>query len=115
MERIQTEPWIPPAEDIRLVDILHALSDPIRLEIVRTLDRTEGALACVDLAVPVAKSTASHHYKVLRETGVVRVREEGTRRFYTVRREELDRRFPGLLDSVLRSAEIDSSKASSPA
>ena len=115
MEHIQTDPWIPPAEEIRLVDVLHALSDPVRLEIVRTLDRTEGALACVDLPLPVAKSTASHHYKVLRETGVVRVREEGTRRFYTVRRDELDARFPGLLDSVLRSAAMDSSTASSPA
>lgn len=104
MEPTHADLWYPPVEEILLVEVLHALSDPIRLEIVRALDEARGALACVDIPVPVAKSTASHHYKVLRESGLLHAREEGTRRFYTVRREDLDRRFPGLLDTVLRSA-----------
>ena len=91
----------PRPEELRLVDVLQALSDPVRLQIVRTLDRADGALACVDLGLPVSKSTGSHHFKVLREAGVVRCREEGTRRYYTLRRQDLDARFPGLIDAVL--------------
>ncbi|HWW54439.1 MAG TPA: metalloregulator ArsR/SmtB family transcription factor [Acidimicrobiales bacterium] len=94
----------PAPEDLQLVDVLQALSDPIRLELVQILDQAEGALACVDLHLPVTKSTASHHYKVLREAGVVRCREEGTRRYYTLRRDDLEARFPGLLDTVLSAA-----------
>ena len=93
----------PAREDLLLVDVLQALSDPIRLLIVQTLDRAEGALACVDLGLPVSKSTGSHHFKVLREAGVVRCREEGTRRYYTLRRDDLDARFPGLIDAVLQT------------
>jgi DNA-binding transcriptional ArsR family regulator len=94
----------PAAEELELVEVLHALSDPVRLELVQVLDRADGALACVDLPLPVSKSTASHHYKVLREAGVVRCREEGTRRYYTLRRDDLEARFPGLLATVLRAA-----------
>jgi DNA-binding transcriptional ArsR family regulator len=68
------------------------------------LDEAEGALACADLGLPVSKSTGSHHFKVLREAGVVRCRVEGTRRYYTLRRDDLEARFPGLLDSVLSAA-----------
>ena len=94
----------PAADELQLVGVLNALSDPVRLELVQILDRADGALACVDMALPVSKSTASHHYKVLREAGVVRCREEGTRRYYTLRRVDLEERFPGLLDTVLRAA-----------
>lgn len=91
----------PAREELQLVDVLQALSDPVRLQMVRKLDQADGALACVDLLLPVSKSTGSHHFKVLREAGVVRCREEGTRRYYTLRREDLDVRFPGLIDAVL--------------
>lgn len=91
----------PPRQDLQLVEVLQALSDPVRLQIVRKLDRADGALACVELLLPVSKSTGSHHLKVLREAGVVRCREEGTRRYYTLRRDDLDSRFPGLIDAVL--------------
>ena len=85
-----------------LDQVLAALSDPIRMQIVRTLlAEGEGGRACGTFGLPVSKSTASHHFKVLREAGVVRAREEGTRRFYTLRRDDLDARFPGLLDAVL--------------
>ena len=94
----------PTVEELELVDVLHALSDPVRLQIVRTLAASDGTMACVDVRLPVTKSTGSHHYKVLREAGVVSCREEGTRRFYSIRRADLDARFPGLLDSVLTAS-----------
>jgi DNA-binding transcriptional ArsR family regulator len=94
----------PTADALRLVDILHALSDPVRLEIVRILAGADTEVACGQMPLPVGKATSSHHFRVLREAGVVRARDEGTRRFYRLRRHELDDRFPGLLDSVLRAA-----------
>ena len=90
-------------DDAALVDVLGALADPVRLEIVRVLAATEGELACGQIPVSVGKSTLSHHFKVLREAGIVATREEGTRRFQRLRRGHLDARFPGLLDSVLGS------------
>jgi len=100
----------PERDELDLVAVLDALSDPIRLQMVQRLDEAEGALACVDLGLPVSKSTGSHHFKVLREAGVVRSRDEGTRRYYLLRRDDLDARFPGLLDSVLRAANARSGR-----
>jgi DNA-binding transcriptional ArsR family regulator len=94
----------PALEDVELVDVLTALADPVRLEMVRTLAAGNGELTCSQILVPVGKSTSSHHFKVLREAGLVWAREEGTRRYYRLRRQELDARFPGLLDSVLVAA-----------
>jgi DNA-binding transcriptional ArsR family regulator len=94
----------PARDDMRLGDVLRALSDPVRLQIVHVLDRADGEVACSQFGLPVGKSTASHHFKVLRETGVLHGRVEGTRHFHTLRRDDLDARFPGLLDSVLRAA-----------
>jgi len=91
----------PDRDDIRLVEVLHALADPVRLQLVRLLDETDGAVACGQIPLPVSKPTASHHLKVLREAGVVWAREVGTRRYYSLRRDDLEARFPGLLDSVL--------------
>jgi DNA-binding transcriptional ArsR family regulator len=93
----------PPRAELRLVDVLHALADPVRLELLRLLDEADGAVPCGQFALPVSKATTSHHLKVLREAGIVQCREAGTRRYYTLRRNDLDARFPGLLESVLRS------------
>jgi DNA-binding transcriptional ArsR family regulator len=92
----------PERDDLELVEVLQALGDPVRLLIVRTLEQSDGAIACHELGLPVSKSTGSHHLKVLREAGVVRAQIDGTRRYYTLRRDDLEARFPGLLDSVLR-------------
>jgi DNA-binding transcriptional ArsR family regulator len=97
--------YSPTRDELRLVDILHALSDPVRLHIVRALDRASGPLSCSEIDVPVVKSTASHHYKVLREAGITRAEVEGTRRFHVLRRDDLDARFPGLLDAVLNAGD----------
>ena len=90
----------PVCTDIALTVVLQALSDPNRLEIVRLLARG-GEQRCGELGVPLAKSTLSHHLKVLREAGVIRTRVEGTQRFVSLRRADLDARFPGLLHLVM--------------
>jgi DNA-binding transcriptional ArsR family regulator len=95
----------PAAEELELGAVLHALSDPVRLQIVAKLAHSEGDHTCGSFALPVTKSTCTHHFKVLREAGVIRQRAQGTTRLNQLRREDLDTRFPGLLDTVLRAAE----------
>ena len=92
----------PNREDIELTAVFHALSDPIRLGIVvGLLDGNEES--CGGLDVPLNKSSLSHHLKVLREAGVTYTRIEGTHRYMSLRRADLDARFPGLLDAVSAS------------
>lgn len=95
----------PDLDGIDVVTVLHALSDPVRLDIVRQLADCgeEGELTCGQLRVPVTKSTTSHHLKTLSAAGLIADREEGTRKYVCLRRAELDRRFPGLIDSVLQA------------
>lgn len=87
--------------EVGVVAVLQALADPVRLEIVRQLACGE-AMPCGHIRLDVTKSTASHHFKTLRLAGVIAQRGEGTRRNTWLRREELDERFPGLLEAVLR-------------
>ena len=93
----------PEREELELASILHALSDPMRLRIVAGLASGD-ARSCGSFALPVTKSTCTHHFKVLREAGVIRQRQEGTARLSTLRRDDLDARFPGLLDTILSAA-----------
>jgi DNA-binding transcriptional ArsR family regulator len=95
----------PARDDIALPDVLYALSDPTRLKVVRALAMTEEELSCSCLGVDVAKSTLSHHAKVLRECGITYTRNEGTRSFLSLRRADLDARFPGLLDAIVQASE----------
>jgi DNA-binding transcriptional ArsR family regulator len=96
----------PGLEALQLEAVLHALSDPVRLGIVCSLAAagSDAELACKAFALPVVKSTATHHFRVLREAGVIRQRVCGTTRLNALRREELQARFPGLLDAVLAAA-----------
>jgi DNA-binding transcriptional ArsR family regulator len=95
----------PRRDDLRIESVLAALSDPVRLQIVRTLAETPGSeRACGSFGLPVGKSTASHHFRVLREAGVVNQRVDGRLKLTTLRRGDLDARFPGLLDSVVGAA-----------
>jgi len=95
----------PVCEDIELVAVLHALSDPMRLRIVAAL-AVDDKRTCKSFNLPVTKSTCTHHFRVLREAGVIRQRLEGTTRLNSLRREDLDQRFPGLLESVLKAAGV---------
>ena len=90
----------PVTEQLSLPGVLHALSDPVRLDIVRAL--AEGAeTSSGELGVPVSKSTLSHHLKVLRDAGLTRTRAEGVHRFVSLRVLDVEARFPGLLGCVL--------------
>ena len=88
---------------VELTAVLFALSDPARLELIRLVARdgarTIANCQAVDPSAP--KSTFSHHLKTLREAGLIRNEPHGRQRMISLRRDELDRRFPGLLDSVL--------------
>ncbi|MEA2411188.1 MAG: hypothetical protein QOC77_1749 [Thermoleophilaceae bacterium] len=100
----------PRIDEIALPDVLHALSDPVRLQIVRALaDREEQS--CSSVEASVSKSTLSHHFKVLREAGVTHTRVNGTHRLVSIRRDELEERFPGLLDSVLGASRVSTAQA----
>ena len=97
----------PSPADLRLATVLAALADPARLCAVRTLAAI-GESPCAELqqaaGLAISRSTFSHHQRVLREAGVLKVRVDGARRMLSVRRDELDACFPGLLDAVLATA-----------
>lgn len=90
----------PAASELSLERVLYALSDSIRLDIVRHLARVEAA-TCGELDGGRPKSTVSHHFKVLREAGLVFTKNNGTIHMNTLRREDLESRFPGLLAAIL--------------
>ncbi len=93
----------PELATVQLADVMHALSDEVRLRIVRLVDEA-GEVRCGTLELGVTKATRSHHLKVLREAGLTRTRADGTRRFVSLRREEIEGRFPGLLTAVLAAS-----------
>ena len=90
----------PAAGKVTLPEVMRALSDPCRIEIVRALLVGE-ELACNEVPLKISKATRSHHFAVLRDAGLVMTRTEGTRCMTSVRKAEIDKRFPGLLDLVL--------------
>jgi DNA-binding transcriptional ArsR family regulator len=105
-ETVQTpEIAHPSREEIELAAVLHALSDPVRMSMVAALAASEGEPTCGSFDVPVSKSTCTHHFKVLREAGVIRQRQLGTARLNTLRTEDLEARFPGLLKTILDASE----------
>jgi DNA-binding transcriptional ArsR family regulator len=91
----------PPVEALDMAAVLFALSDPARLAIVRQLATPGETPTCQSVALDMPKSTRSHHLKVLREAGVMRTEARGRERVLTLRRGDLDQRFPGLLTAVL--------------
>lgn len=94
----------PDKSDISLEGVLYALGDPVRLEIVKRL-AAEAELPCAAIDTAVAKSTLSHHFKILREAGVIHCRKQGTQHMNSLRKEDLSDRFPGLLETILQVAE----------
>ncbi len=102
---VQTSLPHPSAEQITLPDVLTALGDQTRLAIIGYLARDEASgMTCGQFIDLASKTSISYHLTKLREAGVVRVQPEGTRRRVTLRRADLDDRFPGFLDSIIASA-----------
>jgi len=84
-----------------LQDVLEALSDPVRLEMVRRLAAEGGPVACSDLYESVSKSTASHHFKVLREAGLIERLHSGGQTYQRLRLDDLEGSFPGVVSSIV--------------
>lgn len=97
------DPDHPAPDALELTGVLHALSDPQRLAIVRVLAESEEPRRCGGFGLSVTKSTLTHHFRVLRRAGVIAQREDGTAKLNSLRRADLDARFPGLLEIVLAS------------
>ncbi len=100
---------------IRLEAVLHALADPVRLRVVRVLAESEAEIACSDVELSVSKSTCTHHFRVLREAGIISQAYRGTAKLNSLRRADLDALFPGLLDRVLAAADAEDTRLRSDA
>jgi len=95
----------PAKEDITLSGVLGALSDPMRLKILKTLlDRRGASLSCAGAAPcpEMAKSTLSHHFRILRDAGLIRTTKRGVANLNHVRLDEVNQRFPGLLKAIMK-------------
>ncbi|MDO3412432.1 helix-turn-helix transcriptional regulator [Saccharibacillus sp. CPCC 101409] len=104
----------PDRKDIMLTSVLYALSDPVRLQMVAQMHST-GEQPCKDFDVPIAKSTLSQHARTLREAGITHTRTLGTQRLLSLRTDDLNARFPGLLDAVLRGFDLQRREAAADA
>lgn len=99
-----TEIQQPVRDEFSLPKVLHALSDPVRMEIVLKIARA-GQVACGAFDIPMPKSTLSHHFKVLRESGVVASRREGNVLINSIRFDDLEARFPGVIGAIIAAAD----------
>jgi DNA-binding transcriptional ArsR family regulator len=97
-------PLHPAKNQIKLPNVLFALSDPTRLRIIKAIAQ-HNDINCCDIELNLSKSTASRHFRVLREAGIIRMEPRGIVCLNSLRREELNELFPGLLDSVLKAME----------
>jgi DNA-binding transcriptional ArsR family regulator len=90
----------PALETVELAAVLAALADEHRLNIVAELAGS-GEMRCGSVDLELSKATRSHHFRVLREAGITATRQEGSHRWVSLRSDELETRFPGLLDAIL--------------
>ena len=104
MGALQNEPK---KADLQLTAVLYALSDGTRLQIVQSLAKTY-EIACSYFDIHMPKSSLSHHFRVLRASGVITTRKEGTALLNRLRREDLEECFPGVLESILASSKRSS-------
>ncbi|CAM4215248.1 putative HTH-type transcriptional regulator YczG [Saccharibacillus endophyticus] len=92
---------LPSISEMDLTAVCAALGDPVRMKIVQCLARS-GEKNCSGFEVEhISKSTLSHHIKILRESGLIQPRFQGKEHFYSLRKEDLDRRFPGMVEMLL--------------
>jgi DNA-binding transcriptional ArsR family regulator len=110
-------PLHPTREQIELPMLLDCLSDPTRLAIVYNLakhDQAATELRCGDFNAFSGKSNLAYHFARLREAGLVQTRIVGTMRYMKLRRRDLDARFPGLIDAIIKSATRDADRLRFP-
>ncbi|WP_235174538.1 ArsR/SmtB family transcription factor [Tomitella biformata] len=93
----------PTPEQLTLDAVLAALADPVRRTIVRQLADGHDDQACIAFELPVSKSTSTHHFRVLREAGVITQQYRGTAILNSLRTAAVDERFPGLLEAILKA------------
>jgi DNA-binding transcriptional ArsR family regulator len=98
----------PATEDISLAGVLGALADPMRLRIVSNMLKKNDCMSCSEAAPcpNMAKSTLSHHFRILREAGIIRTGKEGVENRNFLRIDDINVRFPGLLKQILKSADL---------
>ncbi|MCP2163215.1 ArsR/SmtB family transcription factor [Goodfellowiella coeruleoviolacea] len=103
----------PDRDQIRIESVLSALGSPVRLAVVRVLDAggEQNCTSVLGLLGITAKSTMTHHWRVLRESGVIWQHPSGRENLLSLRREDLDARYPGLLDTILAGAVADEALA----
>ncbi|MEU9450284.1 ArsR family transcriptional regulator [Streptomyces sp. NPDC048277] len=97
----------PDLAEVSLQQVLEALGDPVRRTVVAQLSRADEDLSCGTFDAPVSLSTLTHHFNVLREAGVIRQYYVGTAKLNTLRTEEMEQRFPGLLSAVLSASALE--------
>ncbi len=85
--------------EVPISELFYALSDPVRIEIVQTLLKKDES-SCGSCKSSLSKSTMSHHFKVLRESGLIEKHTIGTTHFISLRHKEIEKRLPGLLESI---------------
>jgi len=110
-------PLHPTREQIELPMVLDCLSDPTRLAIVYNLAKYDQAAAepcCGDFNAFSGKSNLAYHFAKLREAGLVQTRIVGTTRYLKLRRKDLDARFPGLMDAIIKSAAREADRLQFP-
>ena len=95
----------PSVDEVSLQQVLEALVDPVRRSVVRQLADCAEDKSCGTFDLPISRSTSSHHFNVLREAGLIRQYYVGTTKMNALRRDEMERRFPGVLASLLAAAD----------
>lgn len=104
----------PAVDAVTLQQVLEALVDPVRREVVTQLARADKEKSCGTFDIPLAPSTLTHHFNVLREAGVIRQYYVGTTKMNTLRTEEMEARFPGLLPTLVAAADRDAAEPVAP-
>ncbi|CAM4238645.1 winged helix-turn-helix domain-containing protein [Nocardiopsis rhodophaea] len=107
----------PARAEMDLLTVLSALADPLRYQVVTALLREPAGAErhCSSFGLPISKSTRAHHFRILREAGLIRQVDRGNSRKARLRREDIESRFPGLLDLIAQNAPADDSSAPSRA
>lgn len=98
----------PAKEDITLTGILNALGDPLRMDIICSLMKKKGCMSCSEASPcsSIPKSTLSHHFRILREAGLIHTTKQGVEHRNVLRLEDVESKFPGLLKTILGAADM---------